>query len=449
MLSITLCSCKKEWLDIKPDKGLSVPETLNDFQAILDDPDIMNCKYSFSGNPGTDSYYIAPEDLGNFFEYDRDLYFWADKITWPGESSNEWNNPYSVIKSSNIVLDGITKFDQENSQVKLLKGQAMFFRAFAYYNLAQIFCVQYEKGKAEIDLGLPLRLNAEVNELQKRSNLQQVYDLIISDLKQASEYLKDNATYFTRPTKIAAQAMLSKVYLNMQDYNNARIYADSVLNKKPALIDFNNNNQVSHYFPYKFPQDGKGNPEIIFFVFANSGYFQVGYLGHFLQAEKKLFDLYDENDLRKEYFFGISANKINFISSYVGTGYEFGGIATNEIYLIRAEANARLNNLPKARQDLNKLLNSRYKTNLAPIITETNHYALLRLILNEKRKELPHTGNLRWEDLRRLNLDPQFAITLKRTSGNKTNSLLPNSTKYTLNIPNNEIRISGIEQNKR
>jgi hypothetical protein len=70
-------------------------------------------------------------------------------------------------------------------------------------------------------------------------------------------------------------------------------------------------------------------------------------------------------------------------------------------------------------------------------------------IITERRKELPFTGSARWEDLRRLNKDPQFAKTLIRQLNGQNYTLAPNDPKYTLPIPDIEIKLSGIQQNLR
>jgi TonB-dependent SusC/RagA subfamily outer membrane receptor len=57
--------------------------------------------------------------------------------------------------------------------------------------------------------------------------------------------------------------------------------------------------------------------------------------------------------------------------------------------------------------------------------------------------------NLRWSDLRRLNLDPQYAKMLTRTATGTNYQLLPNDSRYVLPIADDEIRSSGIEQNVR
>jgi len=64
----------------------------------------------------------------------------------------------------------------------------------------------------------------------------------------------------------------------------------------------------------------------------------------------------------------------------------------------------------------------------------------------ERRKELIFRG-LRWSDLRRLNMDTRFAVTLKRKVNNKEFLLLPKDARYTLQIPISVIKSSGIQQN--
>jgi hypothetical protein len=74
---------------------------------------------------------------------------------------------------------------------------------------------------------------------------------------------------------------------------------------------------------------------------------------------------------------------------------------------------------------------------------------ILAVIIQERRKELPFTGNLRWEDLRRLNQEPLYAKNLVRILNGESFSLSPRDKRYVFPIPENEIRTSGIQQNPR
>jgi hypothetical protein len=159
--------------------------------------------------------------------------------------------------------------------------------------------------------------------------------------------------------------------------------------------------------------------------------------------------MYEENDLRKTLFFTDILGYPIFVGSYEFKQYAlFDGLATDEVYLIRAESNARLNNKDLALQDLNKLLRNRYKTGTYVDKVAVNSEEVLRQIIEERRKELCFRGT-RWSDLRRLNKDPRFATTIKRVVDGNTYVLPPNDIRYTLPIPDNEIQLSGIQQNNR
>jgi hypothetical protein len=119
------------------------------------------------------------------------------------------------------------------------------------------------------------------------------------------------------------------------------------------------------------------------------------------------------------------------------------------MYLIRSECNARLGNVQTAINDLNSLLINRYKKgSYVPYTTALSGGQLLTVILNERIKELYYRG-LRWTDLRRLNLDDRFKVTLNRSVNGNNYSLPPNDPRYAYPIPDQEIQLSGIQQNQR
>jgi hypothetical protein len=162
-----------------------------------------------------------------------------------------------------------------------------------------------------------------------------------------------------------------------------------------------------------------------------------------------LFRSYQVNDLRKTLFFADKGKGvINFKGTYSGDNGIFSGLATDELYLIRAEAAARKGDAANALKDLNFLLIKRWKKGTFISLTAATSEEALKLVLIERRKELVMRG-LRWSDLRRLNKDPRFQVTLTRTiSGNKA-TLPPGDPRYVFPIPDEEIMNSGIEQNPR
>src|SRR5690606_16588623 len=118
--------------------------------------------------------------------------------------------------------------------------------------------------------------------------------------------------------------------------------------------------------------------------------------------------------------------------------YNFAGLATDEVYLIRAEIAARLGNTEQALNDLNRLKAARWEKNVAfqPYTANTQDEAL-SYVLQERKKELLFRG-LRWSDLRRLNVEG-FLITLERRIGNQIYQLIPNDLRYVYPIPNEVI----------
>ncbi len=122
-------------------------------------------------------------------------------------------------------------------------------------------------------------------------------------------------------------------------------------------------------------------------------------------------------------------------------------MTTDEVYLIRAECLARLGQKDAALADLNILMKKRWRNTVTyPIIVAADATEALNRILVERRKELLRRG-LRWTDLRRLNKEPQYAVTITRVVNGITYTLEPNSYKDTFPIPDDIIAATGMQQN--
>jgi starch-binding outer membrane protein, SusD/RagB family len=165
------------------------------------------------------------------------------------------------------------------------------------------------------------------------------------------------------------------------------------------------------------------------------------------RVDTDLYDLYSNNDLRKTIYFKNTGGVITFKGNYhFNTSSLFCGLASDEILLIRAECYARKGNKDAAMDDLNALLITRWKNNgsWVPYIVNSADEALSKVLI-ERRKELILRG-LRWSDLRRLNKDDRFKITISRTIGGNTFLLEPNSYKYTFPLPDDVIAQTGMPQ---
>jgi starch-binding outer membrane protein, SusD/RagB family len=438
-----MISCKKGWIEEKSNKSLDVPTSVKDFQALLDNSPVMNDQHPSWGETSSDNYYLTNSMWQAWGADPKNVYIWNKDIYSDASSDNNWNNPYRQVFYSNVVLDDIDKVASEEigSQAwNNVKGSAYYFRADGFFNVAQLYAKPYSLTFPE-ELGIPLRLKADPNEISVRAGLQKTYEQILSDLHAATGYLPVIPQYKHRPSKPAAYAMLSRVYLVMQDYSHSLLYADSCLKLYDSLLDYNTLNATASY-----PIPGL-NKEVLFQTSLGNDLFSGKVI-----VDSNLYKSYNVNDLRQKMFYKTNTNGgMLFVGTYTGGTASaqnfFGGLATDEVYLTRAECLARAGNITAAMNDLNALMVKRFVTGTFVPFTAANTSEALNLILQERRKETPFRG-LRWLDLRRLNSEGAN-IVLTRKLNNETYTLQPNSSRYVLPIPPDIIRLTGVPQNER
>lgn len=447
-LTITMItSCKKDFLDAKPSTSLVQPHTIADFQQLLNNTDVFNQTGSLP--IAASDEYIIPDyatyqslvqlTTKNSYTWQKDLYGGQGNVL-------DWNIPYSAVFYANNVLDGLPKSDGiGTSEWNRTKGWALFARAFAFYDLARNFCKAYDNSTASSSLGIPLRLKAGIDQLLPRSTLQQTYDQILTDLQQASRLLPNNLSldFRNQPSKAAVYALSSRIYLSMRQYSKAEAYADSCLDLNSKLIDYNSVSKTAST-PFSYSND-----ESIYYSVQTADLTEVisSTLGRY-SITADLLNLYDINDLRRVIYFGKAANGSTLRKrTYSGRSLIYTGLATDEIYLIKAECAARRSDIQTTLKYLNDLLTKRYVTGSFVPLTASNSANALILVLTERQKELIRRG-LRWSDLKRFNQDGAN-ITLTRFLNGQTYTLPPNDPRYLFPIPNDEISYSGIEQNPR
>jgi tetratricopeptide (TPR) repeat protein len=443
LLVIMLASCQNGYLGKKPDKSLLVPKTPADFQSLLDNFNVFNVSPGLNVISG-DELAIPDELLDGFGNTtEKNCYLWA-KDLYGGEQGYEWNLPYQQVFYANIILDGLPAVNSTTpADARNVRGGALFYRAFAYFNLVQDFAKVYDPATAAIDPGVILRLHSDVNDKPGRASVAEVYDQVTKDLTEAEALLPITAAYQSRPVKAAAQALLARVYLQMGQYDKASAWATSALKLHPGLIDYNTLDATADM---PFPNSpAVSNAEVI--LYTRNAAYEYSIAGNTI-VSPELYALYEDNDLRKSVFFsGGDANY--FKGRYTGSGYDlFGGFATDELYLIRAECSARAGDGASALADLNTLLVARWKKGAYKPYNSANAGNVLSLVLSERRKELACRG-LRWEDLKRLNREQGFAKTLVHQHAGQDYRLAPGDPRYVFPIPAQEITISGIAQNER
>ncbi len=432
-----IVSCRKQ-LDVKPSSSLEVPASAVDFQALMDNTSKISQVWPYAGIAGGDESFVTTDTWLAAKVTERNAYVW-DRNVFNDLDRNDWSLPYSVIYYANVVLEGAAKNGQSPGDWNNIRGQASFLRGYAYYQLAQEFCKAYDPATAATDAGLVLRESSDLNVKSVRSSVAQTYARMIADLSAAAPLLPLVAVVKTRPCRAAAYAMLARTYLSMGVYEKAGLYADSSLRLTGILIDYNKVNAGSRATFARF------NDEVLFHT---TSFPTAMLLPPKLMVDSNLYALYEAGDLRKTLFFKPQPGTswFTFNGSYDGTVILFNGPASDEMYLVRAESEARGGNLTAALTDLNGLRKKRYASADYQPLAAGNEETVLSWILLERRRELLFRG-LRWTDLRRLNREPALAKTLKKTVNGHLYELPPGDARYVWPIPQQVIGDTGMAQN--
>ena len=441
-----IIACNKDsFLSKKLTTSIIVPTSLTDLRSMLDNTEVFTIAPGI-GEISADNYYMTYANWQAQIDIPRNLYNWAPDIMAGNQSLDDWNDGYQQVLYANIVLEQLAKLTPAAADIpewNNIHGSALFLRSLAYFNMVTHFAAAYDSSSAGTDAGIPIRETTDIHILSQRSSIKASYDKIFADLNTAITLLSDAApvTAKNRPSKPACYALLSRVALNTHNYALASLYCDSCLNLYNKLIDYNTLSTTA-----SAPFD-RSNIEIIFYG-KDVDYELLEGISTSHAIDTTLYQSYAANDLRKVIFFRtISGTTMGIKRGYTGSIYAFGGLCVDEVYITRAECQARAGNIIAAMNDLNTVLSKRWKTNTYVNITAASASDALSKILVERRKEMIWRG-VRWLDIKRLNKEGA-GIVLQRILNGATYTLTPNSPLYVFPIPDNEISQSGIKQNPR
>lgn len=413
-------SCNN-FLEVKP-KGIIIPEKLEHYDGIL---------FSSAMIQAFPPALVYSTD--DFFDiYDQDnrsvaasAYFWRPGLD-PTEQVSPaiWGDYYTVIYYCNVIINKVnTAVDGTVAQKEQLVAEAKVNRASAYFQLLTAFAKAYDPATATTLPGLPLVTGTNVTDpVPARSTIQQVIDLILQDTENAVPHLpKTNKNAF-RVAQKGALGLLSRVYLYIGNYEKALYFANKTLEEKHSLLDYNN------YFDVWDMPDSELSPELVWMQ-ASSDYS----IPVFMLYSEDLTNLYAADDLRYvllkddglkgDYYVNPSGNA-NF------------GITYPEIYLTKAEALARNNNLKDALDVLNFLRSKRIQKKTYKALASNNKEQVLKWVLEDRRRELAFRGT-RWMDMKRLDLEKRMPRIQRIDTGNGKvmATLEPGSKRYTFQIP--------------
>lgn len=438
--------CKK-FLDKKSDQRLMIIRNLDELQALLNDP-LTSLVDPALSEVSSDDYYINNTDWDNFAAtgayWNQRPYIWSNDDPYgerSGQTVFDWRYAYDNVFRANTVLSEIDKVSSPSDgggRYDFLKGQAYYLRGKCFLDILLAWAKAYDESTADTDHGIPLRLDPDFNPVSTRATVRQSYQQVLADMKAAAALLPHSTSHVLRPSKAAAYGMVARTYLAMRNYDSAYHYAGLSLSEKSDLLNYNT---LSSSPSYPIP---RFHVEILCYSYRLS----PTVLGSTrAKIDSNLYQQFAASDLRKTLFFRNNNNgSYGFRGSYSTSNSVFSGIATDEVWLMLAECQARKNMVPAAMQSLNNLLRNRWRTGTFTDLTATTASEALAIILQERRKQLIFRG-LRWMDIKRLNKEG-YNIIPRRFIHGTIYELQPNSSGYARPIPLTVIDRTGMPQNE-
>jgi tetratricopeptide (TPR) repeat protein len=420
----------------------------------------------------------TPNPLQQNFTYDRSVTM--------GNAETVWQHTYQIIYSANQAVIGLNRLleggnltEQERTQAEQLKGENLFLRAKTYHDAVRLFGRPYPQNP-EQNLGVPLVDSTDTGAEPPRATVAEVYDQIVQDLEQASELMTMQKSNGYASTE-AAWAVLSRVYLYMEENQKAIDYANRVIDSGRFEL------LATADYPSYWRMSPEENTETIFALhreenqaFGNGSFPSMFYTSPGGNGYGEIFASEELRDLFAEYPADVRdvfiepqyvvengdtvrnedgspvVSQRNGFDRYFMTKctYQQGipllcspvYIRLAEMYLNRAEAYAKLGMEQKALADVNRI-RQRAGLDGEALYSRSNLHGLdsvLDAVLQERRLELYHEGHRSFDIFRNGRaLERGYPSVI---AGNLT--IEPSAENVVYPIPRSAIqRNSNLEQN--
>ena len=141
---------------------------------------------------------------------------------------------YRVIANANMAILNLDNAEGPQATKDRLKGEVYALRAWAYFNLVQMYGKRYVAGQNNDQLGVPLVLTP-VLEGQPRATVEEVYTQINSDLDQAIALLPSTPVNKSHPDKEVAKGLKARVALVQQNWALAESLANEARQGVPLM----------------------------------------------------------------------------------------------------------------------------------------------------------------------------------------------------------------------
>ncbi len=364
-----------------------------------------------------------------------------------------WNNAYELVLNTCEIIDYAPQvknnYPNAASRIDRQVAHAHYLRAIATFYLALCYSQHYTYSADASHLGVILMssfpdLNAEII----RSDAASTYKFIVSDLKEAYKLYEDNRSPDPHyPSRAAVQALLARIYLYMEDYEDAVGCATDVIDNYDFTLT-----PRDGYFDMFTTVSSRGKESI----FRLNGYGQNSTVGkafdyqtYMLLPSQKLKSVFKEDAINGAADVRESLITFDGMPKSMGCSMKYTILEQvsdkekavdlfvsrlSEMYLIRAEALAHLGrDLDMAADDVARIRSRATGLNIDSCRPALNPESILEAVSRERVKEFYHEGHRLFDITRRReNLERDEATT---------------STVRTMTYPNDDFifPIPGIE----
>lgn len=367
-------------------------------------------------------------------------YQYASDNTSGGDVISAYGGYYTVIDQVNRVLPKIptvTASAEDEPRRNILKGQMLAMRAIAHFELLQAYCKNYDPADPR---GVPVMLVSNPVAKPARNTMGEVMAQIEADLTEARNLLPaiSNSEFTdTVMNRINVAAYQARIALYKKDYNQAITYATEVITSgiKPLVS--------GAQFAAIWTDDVAD--EVLFRIrYATStaigGLFTTTGGNVYVAPSDKLIASYDANDVRASAYVGTNPSGNKYVKKFFssargGRVVDLKSCRMAEMYLIRAEANARKStpDLTAGAADLNTLRSNRISGYTNASFSSAS--VLIDAVMEERFKELAFEGFRFW-DLKRNNL----SVERSASDASAAWQTLPTGNyRFVLPIPNTEL----------
>lgn len=505
LLVIFVTSCN-DFLDVKP-VGKLIPDKIEDFENILNHSNTLN--FHMMNNNNSSFYAMLGDNLSISENQDKFLfirsfvnlelyaaYIYSLPYENPEDPQIAWEwGVYRAVELFNTVIDGIEGLGEEQANSpngKAVLAQAKAGRAWSYMINGLGYGPMYDPNGPNDTKTIPYRITYDPTIANPDlSTTKELMELVKKDLDAALD-APENVVNPSRANRAAVHALRAEYFMYMRDWTNmlkeaTEAWDRSILKGGVDNLIYNFNQFKYREKPNVIPEPGTDreiyldlddeldlsitksyNKENLFYRIASHGPSAANGSATFYPSDDFL-SLFDQKDRRYQLF------ALNFLGYSIKIGddlYQDGirktycrgskmnenqGITYPQLLLMKAEAEARTNNLSGALSDLNLLRKYRYtgdNTDL-PNGNSLNQDALLYEILKERRRELPIATYQRTLDIKRYVYDagkPWSQTSITHKIGNRAYSAPVNNQFFTLPIANAIIKYNpswGLELDNR